>query len=317
MRTAKAHRGKQEEGGEKIMKNRLYIWFASVFVMAVVMSFGCGGGGDNYTGPTSTVRISGSSSAAGAAVGANGTILFDASGESEGSGGTDGVESIFDAIQPQCMFELAGEAFASGTTEDGLVEVRLSTDPACASENKCITCTLSGWLQTCTIECEGTVPSNASVAADAVKIKINFAHYFATDMPDSLDAAMTFKGVVTGWEEFLPNNGTSGENVVYDYTNCNGTDNMDVNDGAAVLQANATSWVGLFAFEGNDPVADSSYGGHTGLQECIVGQTMIATMPLTGAATPGSTVDITGGSVTLTGTLCDFSGNCDTPALNP
>ncbi len=311
---------KIKEGGEKIMKNRIYIWFASVFVMAIVMSFGCGGGGgDEYTGPTSTVRISGSSVAQGAAIGENGTILFDADGVSEGSGGADGVESIYDAIQPACKFTLAGAALASGESEDGLVEVRLSTGPACASVNKCITCTVTDWLQACTISCEGTVPSNEAVAADSVKLQINFMHYFGTDMPDGTEAELTFKGEVTNWSQFKPYNASvPGDQLIYDYTYCDGsTDYLDLNMLSATISSNTTSWISIYNFEADDATPNGEANGHENLKECQIVQTIIAEMPLTGADTPGATVNITGGSVTLTGTLCDDMDNCEAPTLNP
>lgn len=291
------------------MKTRIITFLISVFALAVAVSFGCGGSGGNtneYTGPVTHVIISGSSASGLQYYGTDG-VNQDVTGIAGGEGDDlDGIDSGSDLASAACAFT------AAATSLSGDIKV-VSDELNCDSLNMCIICTATTpTASTCSIACEGYVPSNAASAADSIDIQITFTHEFLTDMVDP-GGVIRFDGTELAWEEFNPDDSTLG--IVYDLASCDGDDDYLTVDPSPTLawlnQAEDDFWNRSFAITAVDPDLDA--GPTLGLSTCVVQQHMVARMALLGANVPGANLDLTKGSVWLHGQICADQGNCPTP----
>ena len=292
----------------------------ATFAMAVLLSFGCGGSGggsvsEEWTGPTSTVIIEGRGDVRGLAVDADGNVFSkDASGTTTGSGDDtvgEGVDSILDVATMTCTF------ITQPTTPDTGIHVVDSINKctvghadyiAGASLNKCIVCTATSGA-TCELTCNGTVPSNAATAADWVKLKTQVQATFESNMP-AADGAIRIDGDTTLWPEFDPSGVNSIAAVNYSIVLCDGDpDMLAVDDnplGLGIGGANtANSWNMAYSINGLGINSPSS---------CTVLSYVWGRLPLTGADTPGALVDLTNGSFTASGKICDSDTAATCPA---
>lgn len=293
------------------------IFTALVLITAAVLLFaGCGGGGelgsiegfDGWTGETSRIRIEASAGADGYMLEQSENLIFkDASDTTTGSGGTgDGIDSIYDTALAECVFFLGN----SDTTESGYVPVRMVQEgESCTdmgySQNNCIECDISARGEICFVSCLGTVPSNATIASDSIKLIFEAYGSFTTTMPAS-DGVVRIDGLLNSWPYYDPQ-----ADLSYNIDNC---DNND-------LTGDNTTELGIDLL--SDPNGDNSESfsawNHTynitslGNGSCELIAHLEEEYSFTGAE-DGSTfaLDITGGSIIVDMQICDTT-NCGPP----
>lgn len=290
------------------MRSRILTYTATIAALVLAM-YGCGGSGDQglddeYNGPTSTVIIAGSSASDGSMVDETGGLMFDDSTQVVGTGGgVDGIDSIYDQYTHTCQF-----SFDPYSHSNSIKVVSNIND--CDYDNRCVVCTAAQDGDDCSINCVGTVPSNAATAADYVTIYLDFTHEFLTNMPQVFDDNGTASyytddvgGIMHFWLSSIPwpeFNLTQPDIMSLD--GCDGGDDMTwtVFD----EEYSADSGVATMHLTALDPTPSSGSG------RCMITHSLSANMYFTGAATPGATVDLTRGIVSVQGQICDEAENC-------
>lgn len=327
---------------EELMKKRfltMCLLAVAGVVAGVVVLYGCGGGGIGTDFPDGYTRISirGSATSGSAVMNDLGVFLAisdpfkDASDGTDGTG-TGGPESIYDTAASTCLF--SGES----ESNDGWIDIKWgnATTPAtvadCTDENICIYCNVNdAAANSCTIACDGLVPSNSYSAADYFKIYLTAYHAFETEMPDELHGMVRIDGDATSLDsETLLSASVDDEGTdARVYANCeNGVtggdplDKVTTDTTAGSGMSLNTHTAGVWAI-GYDITALDLLVGEVGTSTCGVGHdeacviggchitdklTIIAAM--TGSDTPGASLDMAFSEINMTATICDTEDVC-------
>lgn len=287
------------------MYERVKIRWLVLGVLSIIGAYliNCGGAGPPHGPPggeTATVIIEGFGASGGFLYDDEKVLVKDAGEIAIGTGDpSDAIESAADAAILTCEF-----AYGS-TTPDTLIDV-VANSGSCASLNKCIVCTTTSG-STCSISCTGTVPSNTETANDYVTLGFAVTSSFATDVEGG---ALRYDGTVTSWPEFDPSDGTLG--VQFNTDNCDG--NATTGDNVTEMLAVEDDPLGISGLTDVDEWHTSFSILDLGdTSQCVHEQFMMAHMYLTGADVGGSTVDLTGGTISVYGAICNDVGSCPGP----
>jgi len=341
------HLSKTEEGDfmrniiDKKLKASLRV--LSILVMGVAGLYfqGCGGSTPTTIGgiagegsPTgvSSLSVSAGANSQAAVISSQGVASKDQSSGSSGTGssGSPPITSIYDTASSGCAFSSSTSTTSSGIT---VVTGTSPSSTSCSDLNKCIVCTETGnGTSACGFSCTGVIPSNAATAADSFNATLTFTSTFDTNMPAAagairLDAERTTTGGGYWTAMSLDSLGT-GNGTGVNLTGCtsattpsdNGELTLDTVDNdpmhVDVHSGGSTTDINTLGLEITTlgPGANQTGVGTSNLQTCTVTTTFTATIPLTGASTPGTQVSTAFGAINYMGTICDDSSNCPGPS---
>lgn len=269
--------------------------------MAAVTLVGCGGNGAGSDAGNTEDMAAGVTTITVLGVGAAG----------QGGGslnvttakGTTGLKTIYDDASSACLFETPA---ATG----GGIQIVTGTAPSntsCTSKNKCILCTLGSAtpVTNCTISCVGSVPSTAATTADSVWIFITFTSTLHTDAATAV-GMVRYDVFSTGWTEFSMSNFP----VATSFTGCDGTAGnyeMGLDTNAVVYDYpywTATHQVNGYAVNALNPDSGTTPANQS---TCTSSFKYFASMPLTGADVPNTTIDFSGKTISFKATMCDVA----------
>lgn len=276
------------------------------------------GGGDalpgspeTYSGAVSTVTFSGSG-IADAAVHHNGnsdiSVMKNATGPSGGTGAGAGPTSIYDEAASVCLFSNGSDG--DNTTSSGIqiITGAAPSNTSCTKKNKCILCTLGSAtpVQNCTISCVGIIPSMVATAADTVPIFVTFSSILKTNAP-AAEGMVRYDAYSTDWTEFSMSNNP----VAFVATGCDGGVDPLFEAGLNIATLvfdnpywTATHQVNGYAISLLNPNSGSSPANQS---SCTTSFEYAASMPLTGADTPNSTISFSSKTVSFKATMCDVT----------
>lgn len=304
------------------MIGKKIIYIFSLLTVSILLAFGCSSSqisNDEWDGPTKTVRIYGRSSLDGQIISASKNLsLKDASDTTTGSGGTgDGIDSIYDFIDLKCQFIFDDPSLSPTSTGIDVVD----DESKCTTLNKCIVCS-SDLDDTCTLSCTGNVPSNAATALDYIEIAFYVRAQFQTDMPqawsdealigdpsDDIGGMILFRGDTSGWDDFDPSGSDSLASIdtAFNRVYCDGSDGyMD----AFYNDLFSTDFINTTGYERTYVIGD--LGTRPDFPDCVIDHYVFGRIYLTGADTPGSTLDLTDGMIVANAFICDDLHNCTT-----
>lgn len=229
------------------------------------------------------------------------------------SKGTTGLKVIYDDASAECLFETSAETGGGIQIVTGIAP----TPASCTNLNSCILCTLGSDapVASCSISCVGTVPSSSATAADSVGIFVTFYSTLHTNAPTAV-GMVRYDAVSTGWTEFSMSNFP----VATDFTGCDGTPgNFEVGlDMVDVVYDfpywTATKQVNGYTISALNPDASSSPADQS---VCETTFKYYAAMSLTGADTPGTTIDFSSRTITFSATMCDAADGPDSDPDSP
>lgn len=197
-------------------------------------------------------------------------------------------------------------AFNFPSATSGGIEI-VSAQASCSSgttDNECIVCTASGGgTASCSLSCSGTVPSNATVAADSFSVDVSFTSTITTDMVSPygtvrFDASRS----AAGFDLSSPNASYSG------CTYSAGSFEMGLS--AIAPGTWFTSTASNYRTGATIANIDPDGGGIT---HCSTVHTFTTTPTLSGLATPGTTASNNLGIITFKSKICD---TVDSPATS-
>jgi len=271
------------------LKKDSSLFFSAIgLAVTVIVLAACGGSGLSSSDETTRIVLSGSIRNSENVVNQNNV--------------EDWTKTITDYVTPSCEFSF------DSTSADTDIDI-VSDAENCTSPNKCIVCTVMA-AYGCSISCDGTVPSNTATAADTFNVYATFTSLFQSDMTTAA-GALRFDGTIDGWLEFNPRDVTNG--VSFDIAGCDGDPDMTVLDNDPLLNGDANGinaetpidWSRAFSINALDPSPDRG-----GFGDCMIVQTLGASIQLTGADIPGSTIDLSGGSIAVFSRICDDTADC-------
>ncbi len=254
---------------------------------------------------SATVKMSGRGEALAAAVRAQ---YYDASGTSAASGaGSGNATSVNDSVSISCAFTTDSGTVNTSSTGIQIVTGAAPSASSCTNRNACILCTTATSGNNCSIACTGTIPSNSATASDSFNVYVTYTSTLTTNM-GYVGGMLRVSGSISSWSEFAFNGQTNSPtynaaSAVYSGCKDGGsslsayTGSGAVGDALSIATSGATSFI-------QDP-AILSVGNGT----CTLSHQFKASMPLTGAATPGATVSLTRGSISLTSKICNVQSS--------
>lgn len=209
------------------------------------------------------------------------SVVFTSDALSDGDMQDSGVEKTIDSSATTCDFSFDPLSETTG--------ISVVPDPAgCADKNRCIVCTPVVSGPHCSISCAGTVPSTGATADDLFDIYVTY-HPVITTQLTSPKGMIRMDGSTTNWAEF-----DLTQTPVWDLSDCVAP-HMKVTtvDPGKFDTSTATTFTkGLTLSAINDAT-------------CSYTVKYRARMPLTGVATPDTTINLTRGNISIKFKICD------------
>ncbi len=210
---------------------------------------------------------------------------------------------LIDSVTSTCAFTTDSGTANTANTKVQIVTGASPSLNSCANKNACILCTTAASGSNCSIACTGTIPSNTATAADTFNIYVTHTATITSAVPNTLTGVVRTDGSITNWSEFAFNGQPSAPLYSSNMTQCTAPYmTFNTNNTLGIAQTSASS------FNLNGRLTGAGSGGTAGT--CTFSYSFRATMGFTGAATPGTAINLSRGSLNMTTKICETSLGC-------
>jgi len=203
-----------------------------------------------------------------------------------------------------CAFTTDASSVHSSTTGVQIVTGASPSSSSCTDKNACILCTTATSGANCSIACTGTIPSNTATANDSFNIYVTYTVALSTTL-GAETGVVVITGAITNWAEFAFTNQASPPIHSSNFTSCSSPNFLSFNFSDPLGKASTTAT----AFTQDGDVTSAGSGANLG--DCTFTYAFKANMPFTGANTPGTSINLSRGSVALTVKICDTIVTCE------